>query len=418
MPATGIRLAEETYRKGRIYALQARYGFPARGMRVIGVTGTNGKTTTCNYINEMLKSAGSTTAMFTTAVVEMAGDRQPNHTHRTVPLTADLMAFFQTAKEHAVDFVVLEVSSQALHQHKLVGIPFEVSVLTNLTQEHLDYHHSMEAYAAAKARLFSKYCNPKFSVLNRDDAWYETFANASVGKVISYGQHESSTARMETPNLSTRGGTAALNYKSTQLTIATPLLGEFNVYNAVAAACVGLVLDIDPAAIEQGVAALQTVPGRMEQIEEGQPFDVIVDYAVTPDALEKVLTTLKSVASGRVMIVFGATGDRDRTKRPVMGQVVAGLADRIFLTDDETYSEDGADIRRAVMEGIDSVNGAAKTTEIADRREAIAAALQEAKKGDVVLLTGIGHQDYRVMGSEKQPWDERQVARDLLAKLK
>ncbi len=153
VPKKGIRLAEETYRKGRIYALQAKYGFPARGMRVIGVTGTDGKTTTCNYINEMLKSAGFKTAMFTTALIEMAGDSQPNLTHRTVPLTADLMQFFKTAKAKKVDFVVLEVSSQALHQHKMLGIPFEVAVMTNLTQEHLDYHFSMYAYAAAKARL-------------------------------------------------------------------------------------------------------------------------------------------------------------------------------------------------------------------------------------------------------------------------
>ncbi len=414
MPATGIRVAEETYRKGRIYALQAKFGFPARGARVIGVTGTNGKTTTCNYINEMLKSAGFKTAMFTTAVVEMAGDRQPNHTHRTVPLTADLMAFFKTAKEHQVDFVVLEVSSQALHQHKLVGIPFEISVMTNLTQEHLDYHHSMQEYAAAKARLFGKYCNPKHVVLNRDDEWYETFESASVGSVISYGQHGASTARMKKPDLTTQGGEVDLNYKNTQLSVKTPLLGEFNVYNAVAAACVGLTLELNPQVIEQGVAALQTVPGRMEQIVEGQPFDVIVDYAVTPDSLEKVLVTLRPVTEGRIMIVFGATGDRDRTKRPVMGQVVAGLADRIFLTDDETYTEDGASIRRAVMEGIVATKGQDKATEIADRRDAIAAAFKEAKAGDVVLLTGIGHQDYRVMGTEKQPWDERQVARELL----
>jgi UDP-N-acetylmuramoyl-L-alanyl-D-glutamate--2,6-diaminopimelate ligase len=414
MPATGIRVAEEAYRKGRIYALQAKYGFPARGMRVIGVTGTNGKTTTCNYINEMLKSAGYKTAMFTTAVIEMAGERQPNLTHRTVPLTHDLMLFFKTAKEKKVDFVVLEVSSQALHQHKMVGIPFEVSVMTNLTQEHLDYHFNMYAYAAAKARLFGKYCNPQHVILNRDDEWYQAFKKISVGKVISYGQHERSSAHMSGLKLTTKGGEATVRYKGIKLSVKTGLLGEFNVYNAVAAASVGLALKLEPKQIEQGVMQLQAVPGRMEQIDAGQPFDVLVDYAVTPDAIEKVLTTLQQITKGRVMIVFGATGDRDRTKRPVMGQVAAEHADRIFLTDDETYSEDGATIRRAVMDGIVAAGGVAKTTEIADRRAAIKAAFKEAKKGDVVVLTGIGHQDSRIMGNKKVAWDEREVATELL----
>jgi UDP-N-acetylmuramoyl-L-alanyl-D-glutamate--2,6-diaminopimelate ligase len=417
LPSKGIRVAEETYRKGRIYALQAKYGFPAKGLRIIGVTGTNGKTTTCNYINEMLKRAGHTTAMFTTAVIEMAGERTENKIHRTVPLTGELLNFFKTAKEKNVDFVILEVTSHALHQHKLVGVPVEIAVMTNLTQDHLDYHHSMYAYAAAKARLFGKYCNPKHVILNRDDEWYDAFKRVAVGKVTSYGQDKRASAHMQKIMLSPRGSEVDLVHKGITLSVRTPMLGKFNAYNAVASACVGLVLNIPTEKVEQGVESLKAVPGRMEQIDEGQSFDVVVDYAHTPDALENVASTLKEVAKGRLLLVFGATGDRDKSKRPIMGQIAAEQADRIFLTDDETYTEDPDSIRRAVMDGIEAGKGKGKTNEIPDREAAIRAAFKEAKKGDVVLLAGIGHQDYRAMGGKNEPWDEREVARRLLKKV-
>ena len=195
-PVKGIRLAEEGYRKGRIYGLQAAFGFPAKGMRVIAVTGTNGKTTTACYINEVLKAAGHTTAMYTTALVEVLGASEPNLTHRTVPLTEQLLRFLRRAKKAKVDFIVLEATSQALHQHKLRGIPIEVAVMTNLTQDHLDYHRTMEKYAAAKARLFNSYMSPNYCVLNADDKWYDYFMLESIGQIISYGQSADSTERI------------------------------------------------------------------------------------------------------------------------------------------------------------------------------------------------------------------------------
>jgi UDP-N-acetylmuramoyl-L-alanyl-D-glutamate--2,6-diaminopimelate ligase len=195
------------------------------------------------------------------------------------------------------------------------------------------------------------------------------------------------------------------------------LAGEFNTYNASAAAAVGLILGIKPAAITKGVQALMLVPGRMESIKAGQPFTVWVDYAVTPDALEKVLKAGKAAASGKVHIVFGATGDRDREKRPKMGEMAARFADKIYLTNDETYTEDPEAIRYAVYEGIEKANGAKKTKLIADRKRAIQTAFESAKPGDVVILAGIGHQDSRNMGGTNVPWDERQIARTLLKKL-
>lgn len=417
LPKKGIRLAEESYRKSRVYALQARYGFPAKGLRIIAVTGTNGKTTTCSFINQMLKAAGYKTAMYTTATIEMAGKAEPNRTHRSVALTGKLLSFLKTAKEHKVDFVVLEVTSMALHQHKLVGLPIEVAVMTNLSQEHLDYHKTMPNYAAAKARLFNAYMKPKYCVLNTDDDYYEYFLGQSVGQVIGYGQNQASTQRIEGVKAQPRGNQWQLVTDTGKLKLTTQLAGLFNVYNASAAAAVGSALGVAPEAIQNGIAQLSLVPGRMEAIEAGQDFTIWVDYAVTPDALQKVLEVGKRSASGKVSIVFGATGDRDKTKRPVMGKVAAENADRIYLTDDETYTEDPDTIRQAVYAGIQEAGGKAKTQVIPDRYQAITTAFKEANRGDVVILTGIGHEDFRNMGGKSIPWDERQVARQILKTL-
>ena len=415
LPKRGARFAEESYRKSRLWLVQARYGFPAKGARVVAVTGTNGKTTTCLLINEMLKSAGYRTAMLTTAVTELNGVAKANITHRTVPLTADLMRFFKQARQSKADFVVLEVTSQALHQHKTAGIPVEVAVMTNLSQDHLDYHHSMEEYAAAKARLFNGYMKPKVCVLNHDDEWYDYYAKQSAGRVVSYGRKSGSTLLMKSVHTTAAKTEIATTSNGRSAKLTTSLVGTFNAYNAAAAALAGLQLGLNTPEVRKGVAALKTVPGRMEQVDAGQKFKVIVDYAHTPDALQNALETLQGVAKkGRVLVVFGATGDRDKQKRPVMGAVAARYADRIFLTDDETYTEDPAAIRKAVMEGIRDAGGENKTTEIGDRRKAINAAFKEARAGDVVLLAGLGHQDYRAMAGGKQPWDERDVAKGLL----
>jgi UDP-N-acetylmuramoyl-L-alanyl-D-glutamate--2,6-diaminopimelate ligase len=416
LPKQGIKAAEEAYRKGRIAATQARYGYPARGARVIAVTGTNGKTTTCVLINSVLKAGGYKTAMFTTAVIEMDGVASDNKIHRTVPLTADLLKFFKEAKTKNVDFIILETTSQALHQHKLHGIPVEIAVMTNLTQDHLDYHGDMDKYAAAKARLFNDYMSPMHCILNRDDEWYDYFAEQSVGTITTYGQNNASDLQITDVNLAASGNDFKLAVDGDEAVIHTELTGLFNVYNAAAAATVGALLELPDTAIAAGLSDLAAVPGRMEAVKAGQNFDVIVDYAHTPDALKNVLTALKEVSKGQVSIVFGATGDRDKGKRPVMGEVVAGVADHIYLTDDETYSEDPDVIRDAVFVGIKKAGGEGKTTVITDRKEAIAEAFKNAKKGDTVLLAGIGHQDYRAMGGKNVPWDEREVARELLAK--
>lgn len=417
LPTKGIQLAEETYRKGRIYGLQARFGFPAHGMRVIGVTGTNGKTTTCCYINEVLKAAGYKTAMYSTAIIEIAGVSEPNKTHRTLPLTEQLLRFLRVAKKHNVDFIVLEVTSQSLDQHKLIGIPVEIAVMTNLTQDHLDYHGTMERYAAAKARLFNSYMNPAYCVLNADDPRYDYFNVESAGQVVSYGRSLDATERMTGVKLGKDGCNWKLTNSQGSIELSTHLSGDFNIYNASAAALVGQVLGLTPAVISKGLNNLKLVPGRMEAVEAGQPFTVWVDYAVTPDALQKVLQAGDAVSDGKVHIVFGATGDRDSEKRPIMGKIAAEYADRIYLTNDETYTEDPEAIRQAVYEGVLAAGGAKKVKLIADRKLAIQTAFKAAKPGDVVILAGIGHQDSRNMGGTNVPWDERVIAKELLKKL-
>lgn len=381
---------------------------------MIAVTGTNGKTTTVNYINEILKEAGHKTAMFSTALIEVAGETQLNDLNATVGTTARMQQFFADAKKAKVDYVVLEITSHALQQHKLDTVPIEVAVMTNLTQDHLDYHKTMEAYAEAKGKLFAG--EPKFIVLNRDDDWFDFFDTFPAGaQKITYGAHDEAEAKIEYVKLYKKGSEARVVIDhQTKLELATALPGQFNVYNMTAAAATAYLLGVKLRDIIEGVANLEGVPGRFERVVEGLGYDVIVDYAHTPDALEKLLEAAKSVTKNRVILVFGATGDRDKGKRPIMGEIAARLADRIVLTDDESYSEDPQTIRDEVMAGIEQAGGGAKTTELGDRREAIEKALGVAKKGDTILITGMGHEQFRIVNGERLPWNDGDVVRELV----
>jgi UDP-N-acetylmuramoyl-L-alanyl-D-glutamate--2,6-diaminopimelate ligase len=416
LPKELVHGIEEIYRRGRVRLVALKYGNPANSLRVIAVTGTNGKTTTINYINEILKEAGHKTAMFSTALIEVAGDTQLNDLNATVGTTERMQEFFRDAKRAEVDYVVLEITSHALQQHKLDGVPIEVAVMTNLTQDHLDYHKTMDEYAAAKAKLFQR--EPKFIVLNRDDAWYDYYNQfpASAQK-ITYGKHQEAEAKIEYTKLYKKGSEATIVIDhQTKLELATALPGTFNIYNMTAAASAAYLLGIKLEDIIEGVANLEGVPGRFERVVEGLGYDVIVDYAHTPDALEQLLQAAKEVSKNRTILVFGATGDRDKTKRPIMGEIAARLADRIILTDDESYSEDPQAIRDQVRDGIETAGATAKLTEVPDRREAIEKALSIAKKDDIVLITGMGHEQFRIVNGERLPWNDASVVRELLAK--
>ena len=417
LPSGVVRGLEEAYRKARVQTVSARYGHPARNLRVIAVTGTNGKTTTVNYLNEILKEAGKKTAMFSTAVIEVAGVAARNDLNMTVGSTVRMQQFFRDAKLAKVDYVVMEFPSHAIHQHKLDGVPVEMAIMTNLTQDHLDYHCTMEAYAEVKGRLFAG--APKYIVLNRDDEWFDYYDKfAASSQKITYGKHAEAEARIENVKLFRKGTEAKVVIDhQTKLDLATNLPGEFNAYNMTAAVAAAYVLGIELNDIVEGVANLAAISGRFERVVEGLPYDVIVDYAHTPDGLEKLLEATKAITKNRVILVFGACGDRDKSKRPIMGGIAAKLADRIFLTDEESYNEDPATIRRMVYDGIEGVKGGAiKTTELPDRREAIDKALSVAKKGDTVLITGMGHEVYRIVEGNKIPWNDSDVVREILGK--
>lgn len=418
LPNRTVQRLEESYRKERVRLIRTRYGNPAKNLQVIAVTGTNGKTTTLNYLNEILKEAGYTTAMFTTAVIEIAGKRKINDLNATVPTTDQLQRFFRQAKKFGANFVLLEATSHALHQHKLDGVPIKMAIMTNLTQDHLDYHKTMDAYAAAKAKLFMN--APEFIVLNRDDQWFDYYDeyHASAQK-ITYGKHDDAEAKIVHTKLYRKGSEATVEIDhQIKLDLATALPGEFNIYNLTAAASAAYLLGLKLEDIIEGVANLESVPGRFERVEISKEYDVIVDYAHTPDALDKFLSAVKEVTKNRVILVFGATGDRDKAKRPIMGEIATKLADRIILTDEESYNEDPDSIRKQVMVGIELSGGGAKTSEIADRKEAIKKALGIAKKGDTVAITGMGHEQFRIVKGKKIPWNDVAVVHELAEKKK
>lgn len=418
LPKATVHKVENIYRKTRVKLISARYGNPAKHLQVIAVTGTNGKTTTVNYINEILKEAGYKTAMFSTALIELAGVAKLNDLNATVATTQRMQEFFRDAKRARVDYVVLEVTSHALDQHKLDGVPIEAAVMTNLTQDHLDYHKTMENYAAAKAKLFAK--EPKFIILNHDDDWFSYFnAYTAASQKITYGKEDEAEARIDHIKLYKKGSEARIVIDhQTKLTLATALPGEYNVYNMTAAAATAYLLGVKLTDIVEGIANLEGVPGRFEYVTQNTSYDVIVDYAHTPDALSKLLEAVRSVTKNRVILVFGATGDRDKGKRPIMGGIAARLADRIILTDEESYNEDPKAIRDQIRRGIEDENATIKLTEIADRREAIEKGLSIAKKDDTVLITGMGHEQYRIVNGERLPWNDGDVVREILEKNK
>ena len=415
LPSQAVHLLENVYRKTRIQLVSARYGWPARGLRVIAVTGTNGKTTTANYINEILKQAGYKTAMFTTAVIEVAGESKINDLNATVASVSRMQQFLNEARHSKVDFVILEVTSHSLHQHKLDGVPIEAAVMTNLTQDHLDYHKTMEKYAAAKGLLFAR--NPRYIVLNRDDDWFDYFDKyLAEEQKITYGKSEDADVRISDIKLYKKGSEATLAFDHQEKSqLATYLPGEYNVLNMAAAASICYVLGVSMSDIKNGIASLEGIPGRFERATKDEKYEVIVDYAHTPDALEKLLEATRNITKKRIILVFGACGDRDALKRPIMGKIAAKLADEIILTDEESYNEDPDKIRRDIYAGIEESKATNKTTEIADRREAIRHALNIAKKDATILITGMGHEQFRIINGEKLPWNDTNIVREIIS---
>ncbi len=395
---------------------QLVYGFPAHKLQVVGVTGTDGKSTTSMLITQMLRASGKKTAMLTTIAVDYGdGKQRPSPKHMTTAGVWQLLKMIKRAKRTRAQWLVLETSSHALSQYRVWGIPFSVAVLTNISHEHLDYHKTMDRYARAKLRLF-KLANRnrrglRTGIINADDNFASQFTSA-INRPLIYGINRGEL-RAKDIKLDSRGSSYTIEIAGKPVRIKCRLSGKFNVYNSLAAAGAGLAAGLYPSQISKGIYSLESIPGRMERVDTPAGFSVYVDYAVTPNALANALEAAREIAGqSRVLIVFGATGDRDKTKRPQMGKVASEGADKVFLTDDETYREDPVTIRAAVRRGIDTD----KLVEIGDRKDAIAAALKAARAGDVVLITGLGHQNSRNMGGQDEAWNDQQVVKELLKK--
>lgn len=441
IPKKAFRKVEPIGHLGEAVLLNTlKGGSPARKMNVIGVTGTNGKTTTCFLIHRMLHDAGYKVGLITTVGYGVGGKIQPQVEHMTTLPVGRLIKRLKDMENQGVEWLVLETTSHALAQHRVWGVPYSVAVMTNVTEEHLDYHGSFERYRDAKRRLF-KLANAnknglRTGVINADDPSAELFAG-DIAHPLRYGIKKGEL-RAKNLHLSASGSRFKAQIGEDSYDITCRLPGSFNVYNALAAIGAGRALGLSKGQIEKGIAGLKSVEGRMVNVDEGQDFEVIVDYAHTPDSFEKLFRDIKPLVQGRLIVVFGSAGRRDEKKRPVQGALAGEYADLVFITEEDDRDIDGLEIMEQIAAGAEK---AGKTRGqdmflIHKREEAIEAAFRQSKKGDVVLLLGKGHEKGILSPGPKaaelrhlqqddddprrvidRPYSEVQTARTVLKKL-
>jgi len=386
----------------------AYYGHPGQRLRLIGITGTNGKTTTSYIIESILRAAGKAVGVIGT-VSNRFGTQEIPSTY-TTPDALELHHLLAQMVAANLNYAVMEVSSHALDQERVWGCRFEAAVFTNLSRDHYDYHGTMEAYFAAKARLFQELpC--VWHVLNLDDPYGQRLLHMSRARLLTYALEGEATFKPAAVRHGLDGIRLTLSTTKGQLEIASPLVGRHNVYNLLAGIAVAIALDIDAGAIIQGIAQLQRVPGRLERVDRGQEFAVFVDYAHTPDALEKVLQLVRAETTGRLITVFGCGGDRDPGKRPLMGKVATRLSDYTIITSDNPRTEDPQRIIDAIITGVEST---ADYIALPDRQEAIEHAIAMAQPRDTIVIAGKGHEDYQILGQTRRHFDDREVTRTAL----
>jgi UDP-N-acetylmuramoyl-L-alanyl-D-glutamate--2,6-diaminopimelate ligase len=390
------------------------HGYPSLEMKVIGVTGTNGKTTTTSLIEAILSDLGCRTGLMGTIRMKF-GDKAVE-AERTTQEAVDLQRNLRRMREAGVDYCAMEVSSHALELGRVNGTRFRTAIFTNLTQDHLDYHKTMDNYKAAKGLLFSRLGNAyssdpeerQFAVLNADDPASDTFARLTSAQVIRYGIDRPCDVRAANIRMTAAGTEFTVESFAGTEPFVMQLVGKFNIYNALGAIAACLVEGIPLAHIRESLAKVRVVDGRMERVDAGQPFLVLVDYAHTPDGLENALSTIKEFAEGKIITVFGCGGDRDRTKRPLMGKVAASFSDYIYVTSDNPRTEDPEAILRDVVPGIEEAGLPSERYELlADRRSAIQKAIDRAGPHDVVLIAGKGHETYQDIMGVKHDFDDR-----------
>lgn len=425
---TYARVSDSRCELGTLAA--AFFHCPTHSMDVIGVTGTDGKTTTTNLIDAILAAAGLRTGLMSTVDFKIGDVRTPNNSRFTTLEAPEVQALLARMRDAGVESAIVETTSSGLELQRVRGVEYDIAVITNITSEHLEVHGTLENYRRAKAMLFEM-VDPdqhkalavqpaRACVLNADDSSYDYLTSFCRAPILTYGIENAADVRAEDVRLAPNGTQFRVRLPDgTAFDVRTPLVARFNVANALAAIAVGYLHGITPAVMARALERFGGVPGRMERIDNGQPFTVVVDYAHTADSLAKVLDVLRPVTRGRVIAVFGSAGDRDRVKRPEMGAVAARKADFAVITDEDPREEDAMSILREIAAGTLEAGGREHETFecIVDRRTGIAAAFRLAAPGDTVLLAGKGHEQSIVIGREKLPWDDRAVAREELARL-
>jgi len=398
------------------------YNKPDQRLVLTAITGTNGKTTTSMLIDAILRAAGKTTALIGTIEYHLAGRVLP--AVNTTPESLDLFAMFAELEQLGGTHATLEASSHALHLGRIYAMEFHTAGFTNFTRDHLDFHHTMEAYFAAKQLLFKPRSGPppRFAVLNADDEWCRRLELSKETEVVWYGLHQ------EPPFLSggapgtwVRAADVDMSFSGLRFTVIagkrrfpveSPLVGHINVYNILLACSAAITLGVSDEHVQEGLLQMQSVPGRFERVEEGQPFMVVVDYAHTDDALRNVISVARGMRPKRVITLFGCGGDRDRSKRPLMGMAAAEASDYVVLTSDNPRSEDPLAIMNDAMVGLRRFDTPHETEP--DRERAIKKAISNAGPGDVVILAGKGHETYQILKDGPIPFDDREVARRVL----
>ncbi|HUD05641.1 MAG TPA: UDP-N-acetylmuramyl-tripeptide synthetase [Candidatus Saccharimonadales bacterium] len=405
---------------GEAVILNTLNGFPARRMKVIGVTGTNGKTSTCFLIYKMLHTAGYKVGLMTTVAYGAGDDIKPQLTHMTSQTVPVLMRRLKMMQSKGVEWLVLETTSQALAQNRVWGVPYSIAVMSNVTHEHLSWHKTFERYRAAKVKLFQmtdrNHQGLRIGILNADDPSAKYFAKA-IKNPISYGI-EKGAVRAKDVQLLPDGIQYSTEIEGKTYHIKSHLPGSFNVSNSLATVCVGHALGLSEKQIEQGIWALESVEGRMTRIEEGQKFTAIVDYAHTPDSFEKLFKDLRPVVKSKLIVVFGSLGGGDKNKRPLQGQLAGKYADEVIICEEDDRQEDPETIMNDIAVGAE-LAGKVRGKDlflIHDRPKAMQSAVDHADTGDTVLFLGKGHEKTIEHADGEHPWDEIGMARKALKK--
>jgi UDP-N-acetylmuramoyl-L-alanyl-D-glutamate--2,6-diaminopimelate ligase len=412
-----LRLVVPDSRAAMADVAAAFYGRPAEHLKLVGITGTDGKTTTGFLIHALLRGTGHPAGLLGTVAFRIDDRELKNEARLSTPESPDIQRLLSEMVAARAEYAVIEATSHGLMLDRLRGCRFEVGVFTNLTHDHLDFHGTMENYRDAKARLFQGLPEEGVAILNRDDACYEFMRSVTGASVLSYGLHPAAEVRARDVVVTVDGIRFAAETPAGAVEVASQLTGGFNVYNLLAALACACSQRID---LRQAAAALATVshvPGRMKRVDAGQLFTVVIDYAHAPSSLTKVLDELRPLTHGRLIAVFGAGGDRDQLKRPIMGRIAAERCDAVVLTDEDPYGEKSEDIIEAIAAGARAAGAREGETlwRCPDRHEAIVQAIGMARPGDTVLFAGKGHEASIVTGNHRRPWDEEAEVRAAIA---